>query len=104
MGLQREKKGPCFSQVGGEGLAGIHPRHERWSKPGNKKPSGGSEERQPGWVGLQVEREEQTLSAQAQRMLSVCFAKCLSIPLSSFTDGDLVGGIFPVWQIKTLRI
>ena len=62
MGLQREKKGPCFSQVGGEGLAGIHPRPERWSKPGNKKPSGGSEERQPGWVGLQVEREEQTLS------------------------------------------
>lgn len=56
MGLQREKKGPCFSQVGGEGLADIHPRPERWSKLGNKKLSGGSEERKPGWVGLQVER------------------------------------------------
>ena len=60
MGLQREKKGTCFSQVGGEGLADTHPRPERWSKPGNKKSSGGPEERQPRWAGLQVVREEQT--------------------------------------------
>lgn len=104
MGLQREKKGPCFSQVGGEGLADTHPRPERWSKPGNKKSWGGPAERQPGWAGLQVVREEQTLSAQAWRMLNVCCAKCLSIPLSSYMDGDLAGGVFPVWQIKTSRI
>lgn len=86
--------------MGGEGLADIHPRPERWSKPGNKKSSGGSEERQPGWVGLQVVKEEQTLSAQAQRMLSSTFPSH-SHPIRMVT---LVGGVFPVWQIKASRI